>query len=78
MELSVARVGAILGPFIAGTLQQVYHSATPMFVSIGAAAVLAGVAVLFARPAEAEQAKIATHATPVAGQIPIPAQPGFH
>src|SRR5207302_8085014 len=51
MELSVARVGAILGPFVAGTLQQIYHSATPMFVSIGAAALLAGISVLFARPA---------------------------
>jgi AAHS family 4-hydroxybenzoate transporter-like MFS transporter len=78
MELSVARVGAILGPFIAGTLQQIYHSATPMFVSIGAAAVLAGIAVLFARPAEAEQVTTATQPTPLAGQLALPAQPGFH
>jgi MFS family permease len=78
MELSVARVGAILGPFIAGALQQIYQSATPMFVSIGAAALLAAVAVLFARPAEAEQVAEATAVTPVAGQIPLPAQPSFH
>jgi AAHS family 4-hydroxybenzoate transporter-like MFS transporter len=78
MELSVARVGAILGPFIAGTLQQIYHSATPMFVSIGAAAVLAGVAVLFVRPVEGEQATITTQTSSVSGQIPVPAQPGFH
>jgi hypothetical protein len=49
-----------------------------MFISIGAAAVLAGIAVLFARPAEAEQATIATQASPVSGQIPVSAQPGFH
>ena len=34
MELGVARVGAILGPFVAGALQQ-YQSPTPMFLSIG-------------------------------------------
>jgi sugar phosphate permease len=78
MELSVARVGAILGPFIAGTLQQIYHSATPMFVSIGAAALLAGIAVMFARPAEAEQSTAAADTTPAAGQIAMPAQSGFH
>ncbi len=78
MELSVARVGAILGPFIAGALQQTYQSATPMFVSIGAAALLAGMIVLFARPAEAEQAMMATEMTLAVGQIPMPAQPGLH
>jgi hypothetical protein len=48
-----------------------------MFVSIGAAALLAGIAVLFARPAEAEQVTTAKAAIAVAGQIPMPAQPGF-
>jgi MFS family permease len=42
MELSVGRVGAILGPFVAGALQQSYQSALPMFVSIGLAALAAG------------------------------------
>jgi len=42
MELSVGRVGAILGPFVAGALQQSYQSALPMFVSIGLAAFAAG------------------------------------
>ena len=32
---SVGRVGAILGPFVAGALQQNYQSSLPMFVSIG-------------------------------------------
>jgi AAHS family 4-hydroxybenzoate transporter-like MFS transporter len=54
MELGVARVGAILGPFVAGALQQYYQSPTPMFLSIGAAAIAAGGIILLARrPASA-------------------------
>ena len=56
MELAIARIGAILGPIVAGTLQQVYQSATPMFVSIGLAAVLAGVIILLAERPLLEQA----------------------
>lgn len=48
MELGVGRVGAILGPFVAGALQQTYQSALPMFVSIGFAALVAGVIIQFA------------------------------
>jgi MFS family permease len=48
MELGVGRVGAILGPFVAGALQQSYQSALPMFISIGAAALAAGGIILFA------------------------------
>ena len=48
MELSVGRVGAILGPFVAGALQQTYQSALPMFVSIGLAALAAGGIIQFA------------------------------
>jgi MFS transporter, AAHS family, 4-hydroxybenzoate transporter len=48
MELGVGRVGAILGPFVAGTLQQTYQSSLPMFVSIGLAALTAGGMILFA------------------------------
>ncbi len=48
MELSVGRVGAILGPFVAGALQQNYQSALPMFISIGVAALAAGGIILFA------------------------------
>jgi MFS family permease len=52
MELAIARVGAILGPLVAGTLQQIYQSPTPMFVSIGVSAIAAGAIILFAeRPA---------------------------
>jgi MFS family permease len=45
MQLSVGRVGAILGPFIAGALQQIYHRPTAMFVAIGCASVIAGAAI---------------------------------
>jgi AAHS family 4-hydroxybenzoate transporter-like MFS transporter len=56
MELAVARVGAILGPLVAGTLQQIYQSATPMFVSIGLSAIAAGAIILFAGRPATEQA----------------------
>jgi MFS family permease len=55
MELSIARVGAILGPLVAGVLQQVYHSPTPMFLAIGLSAILAGAIILFAERPIAEQ-----------------------
>src|SRR6266700_1763410 len=48
MELGVGRVGAILGPFVAGALQQTYQSSLPMFVSIGLAALAAGGLILLA------------------------------
>jgi AAHS family 4-hydroxybenzoate transporter-like MFS transporter len=55
MELAIARVGAILGPVVAGALQQVYRSPVPMFVSIGVSAVAAGAIILLARRPLAEQ-----------------------
>src|SRR5438552_10007327 len=51
MELSVGRVGAILGPFVAGALQQSYQSSLPMFVAIGLAALAAGGIILAANRA---------------------------
>jgi AAHS family 4-hydroxybenzoate transporter-like MFS transporter len=54
MELGVGRVGAILGPFVAGALQQTYQSALPMFISIGCAALVAGSVILFANRASVE------------------------
>jgi MFS family permease len=54
MELGVGRVGAILGPFVAGALQQNYQSSLPMFVSIGLAALAAGSIILFASRASTE------------------------
>jgi MFS family permease len=54
MELSIARVGAILGPLVAGSLQQIYQSPTPMFLSIGVSAAIAGAVILRARRPMAE------------------------
>jgi MFS family permease len=45
MMLSVGRVGAILGPFVAGELQQIFHGPTAMFLAIGAAALVAAGAI---------------------------------
>jgi MFS family permease len=45
MLLSVGRVGAILGPFVVGALQQIYPGPTAMFVAIGGAALLAAAAI---------------------------------
>jgi MFS transporter, AAHS family, 4-hydroxybenzoate transporter len=45
MMLSVGRVGAILGPFVAGELQQIFHGPTAMFLAIGVAALAAAGAI---------------------------------
>jgi AAHS family 4-hydroxybenzoate transporter-like MFS transporter len=58
MELAIARVGAILGPLVAGSLQQIYQSPTPMFVSIGLAAIAAGAIILLAERPALEQADV--------------------
>jgi len=58
MELGVGRVGAILGPVVAGTLQQIYHTPTAMFLASGAAATLAGVSILCNREPEAARAAV--------------------
>jgi len=57
MELSIARVGAILGPLVAGALQQIYQTPTPMFVSIGLSAIVAGAIILWAQRPTAKQAE---------------------
>jgi MFS family permease len=63
MELAIARVGAILGPLVAGTLQQIYQSPTPMFVSIGLSAMAAGAIILFAERPTVEQVRAADSAS---------------
>ena len=60
MELAIARVGAILGPLVAGTLQQIYQSPAPMFVSIGLSAIAAGAIILLAERPSSEQVNAAT------------------
>ena len=46
MELAMGRMGAILGPYAAGLLQERYHSSRAMFVAIAATSLLASIAVL--------------------------------
>ena len=73
MELAIGRVGAILGPLVAGTLQQIYQSPVPMFVSIGLSAISAGAIILLAERPLAEQVNAAgeTAALPEAArQVP--------
>jgi MFS transporter, AAHS family, 4-hydroxybenzoate transporter len=73
MELAIGRVGAILGPLVAGTLQQIYQSPLPMFVSIGLSAMAAGAIILLAERPSAEQVNAAgeTAALPEAArQVP--------
>jgi MFS family permease len=48
MELSVARVGAILGPLVAGLLQEVYPGPTAMFIAIALASLIAATAMALA------------------------------
>ncbi len=59
MELAVARVGAILGPLVAGNLQQIYQSPAPMFVAIGLSAIAAGAIILLAERPSVEQVNAA-------------------
>lgn len=54
MELGVGRFGAILGPFVAGALQQTYQSSLPMFISIGLAALAAGGIIMLANRSSEE------------------------
>ncbi len=51
MELAVGRLGAILGPFVGGALQQIFGGSSAVLASIGIAAAGAAVSVLLARPA---------------------------
>jgi len=49
MELSVGRIGAILGPWVAGVLQELYSGPTAMFLAITVAALIAAMAMARAR-----------------------------
>jgi AAHS family 4-hydroxybenzoate transporter-like MFS transporter len=50
MMLGVGRAGGILGPFITGLLQQHAPGTALLFVAIGAASLIGGVAITFASP----------------------------
>jgi sugar phosphate permease len=49
MELSVGRVGEILGPWVTGLLQEHYSGSTAMFLAITVAALIAALAMARAR-----------------------------
>jgi len=50
MMLGVGRAGGILGPFITGLLQQHTPGTAGLFVAIGAASLIGGIAIVFASP----------------------------
>ena len=50
MMLGVGRAGGILGPFITGLLQQYTPGTAGLFVAIGAASLIGGIAIVFASP----------------------------
>jgi MFS family permease len=50
MMLGVGRAGGILGPFITGLLQQHTSGTAGLFVAIGAASLVGGIAIVFASP----------------------------
>jgi len=50
MMLGVGRAGGILGPFITGLLQQHTLGTAGLFVAIGAASLIGGLAIVFASP----------------------------
>ncbi|WP_240702275.1 hypothetical protein [Trinickia terrae] len=56
MELAVGRVGAILGPYLGGVLQQIHRGPQTTLLAIGIAAAGAAAIVLLARrtPVEPE------------------------
>jgi AAHS family 4-hydroxybenzoate transporter-like MFS transporter len=57
MMLGVGRLGAILGPFSTGLLQQVYPGSFGLFAAIGVAVLLGACAILFARPRPAHDVR---------------------
>jgi MFS family permease len=57
MELAVGRLGAILGPFIGGALQQLFGGSGAMLAAIAVAAAGAAACVTFARKSETEDGR---------------------
>ncbi|HZO92444.1 MAG TPA: MFS transporter [Candidatus Baltobacteraceae bacterium] len=60
MELGVGRLGAILGPFIGGVLQEHFHGAGSFFAAMAAAALLSAAAISFSRPVQGDIASAPT------------------
>jgi AAHS family 4-hydroxybenzoate transporter-like MFS transporter len=65
MMLGVGRAGGILGPFITGLLQQHTPGTAGLFVAIGAASLIGGVAILFANPKPAHELAVSAEAVHV-------------
>lgn len=55
MELGIGRLGAILGPFIGGVLQQTFTSATSFFYVMAAASMISGIVFAFSKPADGDR-----------------------
>ena len=66
LMLGVGRLGAILGPYLTGWLQQIYPGSTVLFGAIGMAVAFGACAVMFARPRS-------LHALPARGPEPAAA-----
>ena len=60
-ELGIGRIGAILGPFLIGMLQQAFHGPNAVFIAIGCAALTAGVAILLLARERPSLAGFAAH-----------------
>jgi AAHS family 4-hydroxybenzoate transporter-like MFS transporter len=60
MELGIGRLGAILGPYIGGVLQERFAGAGSFFVAMAAAALLSAVAISFSRPVHGDIASAPT------------------
>jgi sugar phosphate permease len=65
MMLGVGRAGGILGPFITGLLQQHTPGTAGLFLAIGAASLVGGIAILFASPRVSREVTAASGAVHV-------------
>jgi AAHS family 4-hydroxybenzoate transporter-like MFS transporter len=60
MELGIGRIGAILGPYIGGVLQDAFHNADAFFGAMALAALLSALAITFSRPVHGDLAAAPT------------------
>jgi len=63
MMLGVGRAGGILGPYVTGLLQQHTPGTAGLFVAIGAASLIGGIAIVFASPKPSRE--LAATASPI-------------
>ncbi len=60
MELGVGRLGAILGPYIGGVLQEHFQGAGSFFFAMAAASLLSAIAIGFSKPVQGDIASAPT------------------